>query len=101
VGVVGKFRTIVVAIARCVVCCIWAGPMVQPDFWVPWVHSAYTIIAAIAGFCLCCALANAPAARLVGVMGKFRTIIVAIAGLFCLCFICMGVTFGCVKVQWP
>ena len=92
-GVVGKFRTIVVAIARCVVCCIWAGPMVQPDFWVPWVHSTHTIIAAIAGFCLCCALANAPAARLVGVVGKFRTIVVAVAGLFCLCFYLYGHDF--------
>jgi len=70
VGVVGKFRTIVAAVAGCVVCRVWAGPMVQPDFWSGcrgYIQCTFrntfrnTIIAAIAGFCLCCALADAPA----------------------------------------
>src|SRR6266704_6815804 len=42
-----------------------------------------TIVAAVAGFCLCCVWGGG-AAQLCGCVGKFRTIIVAIAG-FCLC----------------
>src|SRR6266581_8794052 len=46
-----------------------------------------TIVAAVAGFCLCCVCAGA--VRLCGCVGKFRTIVAAVAG-FCLCCVCAG-----------
>src|SRR6266704_2180290 len=76
-GCVGKFRTIVAAVAGFCLCCVWG------DF-VGWVGKFRTIVAAVAGFCLCCVWGDGAvwgdvSARLCGCVGKFHTIVAAIA----------------------
>ena len=81
----GKFRTIVAAVAGfCLCCCVWGDVRATCGC----VGKFRTIVAAVAGFCLCCVCGGGAAATC-GCVGKFCTIVAAVAG-FCLCCVVFG-----------
>jgi len=90
-GCVGKFCKIAVAIAGFCLCCVWGG---CSDFVGAWVNSAQSLWL-LPAFCLCCVWGGCSATC--GYVGKFRKIVAAIAGLlFVLCLGWVQRNCGCV-----
>src|SRR6266581_4157830 len=82
-GCVGKFRTIVAAVAGfCLCCCVWGDG--AAEFVGAWVNSAQSLRPLPAFVCV--VVFGAMCSATCGCVGKFCTIVAAIAGFVCVVF---------------